>query len=233
MAKWIARLTTFNIPRAHPWMLATEQSSHSLRQSNDCHYYDNFIPSSQINESEISEQYEGCNAFLLVPLQFMMSLFWRAIWHDDTGTFPCKQPSFLQKCGSLKCSVQLKYSCLFKHEIGGTALQRISQHDIPKAAKNFQVFCVCLSGTSTQKDTRQWIIKQAACDLCFFQVAVVLQKNVRSIMAKEVKNNCGRKVKETGETQNKGYWEQTKHSLHSVAPLCIPTSMRLTLHASV
>lgn len=67
--------------------------------------------------------------------------------------------------------MQLKYSCLFKHDIGGAALQCVSLHDVLKSAKNFQVFCFCLSGAIIQKDTCQWIIKQSPHDLrCFFCV---------------------------------------------------------------
>lgn len=56
------------------------------------------------------------------------------------GNFSVNNWVFSENVGVLKWSVQLKYSCLFKHDIGGTALQCISHHDVPKSAKNFQVF---------------------------------------------------------------------------------------------
>lgn len=46
----------------------TEPSRHSLTQSNDYYYDDNFIPSSQKNESEISGLRDVCRTFLLLLL---------------------------------------------------------------------------------------------------------------------------------------------------------------------
>lgn len=76
-----------------PECCQTEQ--HSLTPSNDYYYDDNFIPSTQINESEISGQYDDCNNFCWHHSLFMVSIFFvKPLDIMTLGIFPVKKLSF-------------------------------------------------------------------------------------------------------------------------------------------
>lgn len=176
------------------------------------------IISTQINESDILWQYDDCNDFYWHHSRFMVSMLFQATWHDDTGKFPWKKLCFSEKCGSLRWSVQLKYSCLFKHDTGGTVLQCISHHDALKCQKPPGVLFLPLWHYH-KKRAHKWIIKQSPHDLCFFgccrkMSGKLLQTGWRMVVGGGLKGP--RKYKNTC------YREQTHHSLHSVAPFCIP-----------
>lgn len=87
------------------------------------------------------------------------------------GNFPVNNwVSHKKKCGRLRWSVQLKYSCLFKHDTGGAALQCISHRDVLKCQKTSRCF-VSASLALSCKRTHQWIIKRSPRHLCLFEVA--------------------------------------------------------------
>lgn len=130
----------------------------------------------------------------------------------------------------LKWSMQFKYSCLFKHDDGATALQCISHHDVLKFAKKLPGVLFLALWRSSHKRASEWsnnLFLIFAFSLCTF-VASALHKNVRNITANRVKDCCGRRVKGTRQEQNTGYGEQTKHRLHSVAPFASSYQLGLT-----
>lgn len=186
LPKWIVCLTTFIISWACPWMLPDWAKQHLLTPSNDYYYDDNFIPSTQINEFEISGQYDNCNTFCWYYSLFMLSMLCQATWHNDTGNFPCKKTVFVIKVRGFKMKYAIK---IFMPVQTWYWRRSASVHltpwcsEVPKPSRCFVSASLALS----QKRTHKWIIKQLPRDRC------------KKVTANRVKDGCGRRAKGTTE----------------------------------